>query len=177
MARHSGAERKKTLVTTATGVALPAVLAACLTGCGGHSSPDAPSSAPAPSGTPGRVEASSNGAVVTVTEAVAHLNHSGDGTLTMTVSNSGTVTDHLDMVGVPGGSRGILGGGRNPKGNGAMNTAGIQILPDGTTTFGSAGGPVVTLHHVKNVTGRHTLPLILQFGVAGLVRLQARVTG
>ncbi|WP_329459320.1 hypothetical protein [Streptomyces sp. NBC_01497] len=176
MARNAKTARKNPLITAATALAAPAVLAACLTGCGGHSSPDASPAAPTPSGTPGQVEASSNGAVVSVTGAVAHLDHSGDGTLTMTVSNSGTVTDHLDMVGVPGGARGALGGGKNPKGNGAMNTAGILILPDGSTTFGSAGGPSVALRHVSGVTSGHTLPVILQFGVAGLVRLQAHVT-
>ncbi|MGQ4510897.1 hypothetical protein [Streptomyces sp. DW26H14] len=176
MARKAKTARKNPLVTAATGVVLPAALAVCLTACGGSHSSDASSPAPTPSGTPGEVEASSNGAVVSVTGAVAHLDRSGDGTLAMTVRNSGTVTDHLDMVGVPGGARGTLSGGKNPKDNGAMNPAGILILPNGSTTFGAADGPAVKLTHVKGVTSRHTLPLILQFGVAGLVRLEARVT-
>ncbi|WP_345649147.1 hypothetical protein [Streptomyces tremellae] len=175
MGRKAKTARKNPFVTAAA-VVLPAALAACLTGCGGHSPSGASSSpAPAPSGTPGRVEASSNGAAVTVTGAVAHLDAAGDGSLTMTVRNSGSVTDHLDMVGVPGGARGTLGGGRDPKADGAMDPAGILIQSDGATTFGAKGGPTVTLHHVKDVTGRRTLPLILQFGVTGLVRFEARV--
>ncbi|MCF3961862.1 hypothetical protein [Streptomyces fuscigenes] len=177
MARKAKTARKSSLATAVTGAVLPAVLAACLTGCGGGSSHDDASPAPAPSGTPGRVEASANGSVVSVTDAVAHLDASGDGTLTMTVKNSGTVADHLDMVGAPGGARGTLTGGRDPKADGAMNTAGILVQADGGTTFGAKDGPTVALHHVTGVSGRHTLPLILQFGVAGLVRLQARVTG
>ncbi|WP_051839492.1 hypothetical protein [Streptomyces sp. NRRL F-5126] len=175
MARNAKPARKTLLARAATAVVLPALLVGGLAGCSGDSSSGA-SASPSPSGTPGEVKASNNSSVVTVTGAVAHLDASGDGTLSMTVRNSGTVTDHLDMVGAPGGARGKLTGAKGTKGNGALNTAGIQILPNGSTTFGSSGGPTVAFHHVKGVTSRHTLPIILQFGVAGLVRMEAHVT-
>ncbi len=116
---------------------------------------------------------------LTIRDAVAHLDRSGDGCLSMTIRNDDGVPEHLAMVATPGGGRADLAGAESAEGSGSLSTAGI-LLEDGTTVaFRSpkgGSGPRVLLRHVRGVTAGRTLPLTLQFGVAGLVRLQARVT-
>lgn len=56
-----------------------------------------------------------------------------------------------------------------------LGTAGILLLDGTTVTFGG-DGPRVRLRHVHDVTAHHTLPVALQFGVAGLIQVQAQVT-
>jgi hypothetical protein len=162
---------------------LPAAAAVLATGCShsaatrsAPSGPSAPATAAPPSNGPtGSVHTNANGSVLDVTQVVAHLDASGDGSLSMAVRNSGSVTDHLDFVSVPGGSRGVLKGGKSA-GSGAMTSAGIQFPPGTSVTFGSGpGDPTVRLTGAHGVTGAHTLPLILQFGVSGLIRVQAQV--
>lgn len=128
--------------------------------------------APPSNGPAGQLHASANGAVLDITQAVAHLDAKGDGTLSMTVRNSGSVTDHLDFVSVPGGSRGVITGGKGD-GSGEMTSAGIQFLPGTSVTFGTGSGDPSVQLRAAHATGKHTLPLILQFGVAGLLRIQA----
>ncbi|WNM32558.1 hypothetical protein RKE30_20135 [Streptomyces sp. Li-HN-5-11] len=162
---------------------LSAALALVAAGCANsHSSHPAPS-APEPTSTststsggavPGRIHVKVADVDLTITDAVAHLDRSGDGSLSMSVRNDDDAPEHLGMVATPGGGRGVLVGGKSAEGNGSLSTAGILLLSGTTVTFGTRG-PRILLHQA-HVTSRHTLPVTLQFGVAGMVRLQARVT-
>ena len=163
---------------TAAAVATLLMLA---TACAKAPQPAPPNPAPAgpaagatPGSTPGRVSVKETGADLLITDAVARLNASGSGELTMEVHNGGGVPEHLAMIGTPDSGRATLQGGRGT--NGSPSSAGILIQPDSTVAFGSAGGPRALLAKVHGITAHHTVPLFLQFGVAGLVNLQARVT-
>ncbi|QHA09976.1 hypothetical protein GQF42_34035 [Streptomyces broussonetiae] len=152
----------------------------CPWGCAnGSSAPTSDSTRPVTSSTavPGRVYVVVTGEVdLTITDAVAHLDRSGDGSLHMTVRNDDGVHEHLGMVATPRGKRGELVGGKSAEGDGSLSTAGILVTSGTSVTFGSADGPRVLLHHVHGVSTRQILPVALQFGVAGLVRFQARVS-
>ncbi|MBY8889385.1 hypothetical protein K7472_31760 [Streptomyces sp. PTM05] len=124
--------------------------------------------------TPGRMTVQENGADLAITDAVAHLDGKGDGRLTLKVRNLDGVPEHLAMVGVPDGGRGTLVGGKH--GNGSISTAGILVENGTTLDFGAPGGPQILLNGVQGVTSAHTLPLAVQFGVAGMIHLQARVS-
>ncbi|WP_427164633.1 hypothetical protein ACQF4J_04485 [Streptomyces sp. C1-1] len=167
------APRTRTPLAASLSVAL-AVLTA---GCSDHSSTQGTAPAPASTGSavPGRIHVDVADVDMTITGAVAHLDRSGNGSLSMSVRNDDGVPEHLGMVATPDGGRGELVGGKSAEGNGSLSTAGILLLNGTTVTFGG-GGPRVLLHHVHGTTAQHTLPLALQFGVAGLVRFQARVT-
>lgn len=165
------APRTRTLLAASLSVALAVLTAGCTNG---SSSPSAASASPSGPAVPGRLHVKVADVDLTITDAVAHLDHSGDGTLSMSVRNDDGVPEHLAMVSTPDGGRGRLAGGKSAEGNGSLSTAGI-LLRDGTTVTFGAGGPRVLLHDVHGVTAKHTLPLALQFGVAGLVRFQARV--
>ncbi|MGI5427355.1 hypothetical protein [Streptomyces sp. CA-179760] len=158
-----------------------ALLVTLVAGC----APDGPAATPSdrrspgtaaarPAGASGGAQVRAEGVDLTVTRAVAHLDHAGNGTLTMTVRNDDGVPEHLGMVATPDGGRGTLRGGKTAEGDGSMDTSGILLTSGTTVTFGG-DGPRVLLHGVRGVSARHTLPVVLQFGVAGLVRLQARV--
>ena len=137
-----------------------------------------PAATPAPSSNavvPGRIHVNVADIDLTITDAVAHLDHAGDGTLSMRVRNDDGVPEHLAMLATPDGGRADLVGGKSSEGNGSLSTAGILLL-SGTTVAFPGDGPSVLLHHVRGVTARDTLPLSLQLGVAGLVHLQVRVS-
>ncbi|WP_329272524.1 hypothetical protein [Streptomyces pseudovenezuelae] len=162
--------------TTLAGT-ISALLVILTAGCA-HDSPTAAPSTPgsaAATSTPGEATAQARGVDLTVTHAVAHLDRSDDGTLTMTVRNDDGVPEHLGMVATPDRGRGTLVGGKSAKGNGMLDTAGILLLDGSSVTF-DGDGPHVLLHHVHGITAQHTLPVVLQFGVAGLVRVRAQVT-
>ncbi|MES4891302.1 hypothetical protein [Streptomyces sp. NPDC096012] len=125
---------------------------------------------------PGRTHVDVADVDLTITEAVAHLDHSGDGSLSMEVRNDNGVPEHLGMVATPDGGRGVLVGGKSAEGDGSLSTAGTLLMSGSTVTFGGKGDPRVLLHGVHGVTAAHTLSVALQFGVAGLVRFQARVS-
>ncbi|MFC8513985.1 hypothetical protein [Streptomyces sp. NPDC057257] len=166
---------------TALAATLSAALTVLATGCGSTGHHTSPDSGTTSAGTPGvtssvgRLSVRTADVDLTITGVVAHLDHSGDGSLTMSIRNNGAVPEHLGMVATPDMGRGVLEGGKSAEGNGALSTAGILLL-SGTTVAFRGDGPRVELHHVRGVTAQHTLPLSLQFGVAGLVRLQARVS-
>ena len=163
-----------------------AALLALLSGCGtSRSAAPAASSAaaaptvsapgPDPARSPGRATVHEQGGVdLRITGATARLTDAGNGTVTMRVANAEGVPEHLDMVATPDGGRAALAGGRAT--DGSMTGAGILIQPGTTVAFGSPSGPTATLHRARGVTSGHLLPLILEFGVAGLVRVDARVT-
>ncbi|WP_328935006.1 MULTISPECIES: hypothetical protein [unclassified Streptomyces] len=165
---------------TALAAALSAALIVLASGCGSaghHSSPGSGTSrAATPSVTSalGRLSVHTADIDLTITSAVVHLDRSGDGTLSMSVRNGGAVPEHLGMVATPDEGRGVLVGRRSAEGNGSLSTAGILLL-SGTTVAFHGKRPRVELHHVRGITAGHTLPVSLQFAVAGLVRLQVRV--
>ncbi|MER7838755.1 hypothetical protein ABTY98_23480 [Streptomyces sp. NPDC096040] len=155
---------------------LSVALAVLAAGCAGSpSSPHADASAAVSTGSPGHVHVGVGDVDMTITDAVAHLDRSGDGSLSMEVRNDDGVPEHLGMVATPDGGRGELIGGKSAKGDGSLSTAGILLLSGTTVSFGDKGDPRVLLHGVHGVTAAHTLAVVLQFGVAGLVRFQARV--
>ncbi|MFD1659500.1 hypothetical protein ACFSL4_15130 [Streptomyces caeni] len=164
----------RTLLAASLSVALAVLASGCANSPDSHRA--TPASAPTGGpGIPGRAHVDVADVDLTITDAVAHLDRAGDGSLSMSVRNEDGVPEHLGMVATPDGGRGVLAGGRSAEGNGSLSTAGILLLSGTTVTFGGSG-PRVLLHHVRGVTAGHTLPVALQFGVAGLVRLQARVT-
>ncbi|MGC9539041.1 hypothetical protein [Streptomyces sp. UG1] len=163
-------QRTRAVLAAASAAALIALTAGCTNADSATSAPETADRSTAP----GRAEVRAPGVDLTVTHAVAHLNHAGNGTLTMEVRNDDGVPEHLGMVATPGGGRGTLVGGRPAGGNGALSVAGILLQTGTTVTFGGSG-PGVLLRHVQGITAHHTLPISLQFGVAGLVRLQAQV--
>ena len=109
-----------------------------------------------------------------ITGAAAHIDSAGSGKLSMRVDNAGSVPEHIDMIATPDGGRAVLRGGQGV--NGSMTSAGILVQPGSTVDFGGKAGPTAALHGVRGVTPQYTLRLTLQFGVAGLVRVDARVT-
>ncbi|MFF7980170.1 hypothetical protein ACFZDK_13720 [Streptomyces sp. NPDC007901] len=167
--------RRHILLAVPLSVALAVLTAGCASS---PSSSRTGASASASSGdpaVPGRIHVEVADIDLTIADAVAHLDHSGDGSLSMEVRNDDDVPEHLGMVATPGGGRGVLVGGKSAEGDGSLSTAGILLMSDTTVTFGGKGDPYVLLHRVHGVTAAHTLPVALQFGVAGLVRFQARV--
>lgn len=159
--------------------AAPIALAALTAACSSHSAAHHTATGrPANGGTasstrPGRAEVHAEGIDLSITRATAHLDASGDGTLTMTVHNAGAAPEHLDMVATPGGGRGTIQGGTGAS-SGSLTSAGILFRPGSTVTFGGSG-PTVRLTTVHGVTASRTVPLALEFGVAGLVHLDAVV--
>lgn len=156
-------------------VTASALLAVLTTACSQSSARPDPEPSSATPDTPGQVSVKVADIDLTITRAIAHLDASGNGTLTMTVRNNSGVPEHLDMVGTPDAGRGAIAGG-NGKDSGSLDGAGILLRSGSTVTFGGGDGPTVRLTGVKGVTAAHTLPLALQFGVARLVRLSAIVS-
>ena len=91
----------------------------------------------------------------------------------MTLHNGGDAPEHLAMVATPGGGRGTLQGSPTP-GDGELDTAGILIRPGTTVAFGGSG-PQIRFTGIQQGTPSHTMPLALEFGIAGLIHLQAIV--
>jgi copper(I)-binding protein len=137
-----------------------------------------PTPAPAtasPPTTPGRLSVTAPGIDLAITDAVAHLGGAGNGDLTMTIRNNSDVPEHLAMVATPDGGRGTLQS--DATANGSLSTAGILLMPHTTVAFGGHGGPRVVLPKVQLAGGQRVVTLTMQFGVAGLVHLVARVAG
>ncbi|WP_269858223.1 hypothetical protein [Streptomyces sp. RPT161] len=160
---------------TASAAVATAALLALATACsGGQTQPSGPVTPSDTATTPGELNIQVPGTNLAVHNAVAHIGPSGTGQLTMTIRNGGSVAEHLAMVATPNGGRATLQG--NSTGNGSLSTSGILLNPGTTVTFGGQGGPSVQLPKVNGATANGTLPLTLQFGVAGLVHMSARVT-
>jgi hypothetical protein len=155
-----------------TAVALSA-LAALAAACSSHATRTSTPTATPPA-TPGEVHVQAQDIELDITHAVAHLDASGNGTLTMTVHNGSGVPEHLDMVATRDGGRGQLAGAADTSGSGSMTDAGILLRPGATVVFGPHG-PTVRLTHAPASPDR-TLPLMLQFGVARLVHLTAVIS-
>ncbi len=166
----------RALAASAVATAFLAVLAVACSGPG-TAHPASGGSTVTTHPDPGRVRSAvvrAAGVDLTISDAVAHLDRAGTGTLTFTVRNGTGVPEHLDMIGTPDAGRGALRGAAIGV-NGSLTTAGILIQPDSTVTFGGRG-PGIRLTRVHGVTSARTLPLVLEFGVARLVHLTARVS-
>ncbi len=161
---------------TARAAVATAALLVLATACSGGQTqqPTAPTTPSDTAATPGELNIQVPGTSLAVHDAVAHIGPSGTGQLTMSIRNGGSVAEHLAMVATPNGGRATLQG--NSTGNGSLSTSGILLNPGTTVTFGSQGGPSIQLPDVNGTTSHATLPLTLQFGVAGLVHMRARVT-
>lgn len=109
---------------------------------------------------------------LTITDAAVHLGASGTARLEFTVDNKGPVTEHLGMVSVPGLGQANLVGSTGPVN--ALSTAGIMIDSDSSATFGTSA-PAVALPSTKGLTAGGTTPVLLEFGLAGLVHLTVPV--
>lgn len=156
-----------------------AVAAAALwlaSGCAKPPQAASPPPAVSPStAAPGRVTVEVPGVDLRITGALLCLEPTGDDQLSMRVDNASSVPEHLDMIAAPDSGRAVLRGGSSD--NGVMTSAGILIQPGAVVDFGADGGPRALLHRIHGVTSRGTVRLALQFGVAGLVHVDARVTG
>jgi len=152
------------------------LLVATLAACGQSARAEQPSASPlATAGTPGRATVRGPGIDMEITSAVAHVDPSGDGSLTMIVRSREPVPDHLDLAATPDSGRGELVGAAHGV-SGSMESAGILVPAGATVRFGTTG-PQIRLHRIHGVTAHGTLPVSLEFGVAGLVRLEAVVQG
>ena len=109
---------------------------------------------------------------LTIKNAAVHLGPSGTALLEFTVDNKGPVTEHLDLVSVPGIGQATLQGSAGAAN--ALSTAGVLVYSDGSATFGTRA-PSITLPSVKGLKAGGTTPVLLEFGVAGLVRLTVPV--
>jgi copper(I)-binding protein len=156
--------------TSRAAVVTVAALALATACSGGQTSPTGPATPSDTATTPGELTIQVPGTSLAVHDAVAHIS---TGRLTMSIRNGGTVPEHLAMVATPNGGRATLRG--NSTGNGSLSTSGVLLNPGTTVTFGGQNGPAVQLPDVNGAVAGGTLPLTLQFGVAGLVHLRARV--
>ncbi|MBY8880852.1 hypothetical protein [Actinacidiphila acidipaludis] len=153
--------------TAAAALLLAALATACSQPAARHADPGTPTSA----AQPGQLLVRTGDIDLSVTHATAHLDASGSGTLTLTLHNGGDAPEHLGMVATSGGARGTLSGDSG-KGDGSLSSAGILVRPGGTVTIGGHG-PQIRLTGVHAASA--TLPLALEFGIAGLVHLDAVV--
>lgn len=166
--------------TTAAALCVLAVATGCSTATSARprteiTTPVASAPANSPSADTGAGQTTAKGPTtnLVITDAAAHVDAAGNGELTMVVRNDSSVPEHLAAVTTRGGAATLVGVGDN---NGSLSPAGILLNPATTTTFGDSG-PRILLHGTAGVLRAKTLPLLLEFGVAGLVHLQARVVG
>jgi len=89
----------------------------------------------------------------------------------MTVRDDSMAPEHLAFAGTPDAGRVALeaGPGRAP-----VPAAGI-LLPHGQEVAFGTRGPRLLLEDPHGIEPGRTVPFLLEFGVAGLVRLQAQV--
>ena len=110
-----------------------------------------------------------------IKDAAVHLGASGTtALLEFTVDNQGPVAEHLDLVSVPGIGQATLQGSTGA--TNALSTDGVVIYSDSSATFGTKA-PSITLSTVKGLKAGGTTQVLLEFGVAGLVRLTVPVLG
>ena len=109
---------------------------------------------------------------LSIKDAVVELAPSGTARLDFTVDNEGPVTEHLAVVTVPGMGQATLQGSAGPAN--ALSTAGIMIDSGTSATFGTSA-PSVVLPSAKGLAPGGTSPVLLDFGIAGLVHLTVPV--
>lgn len=120
---------------------------------------------------PGRLTVRGSGVVLEITGAVADA---ATGELRMTIRNASSIPEELAMVEGPDGAQATLTGDSSD--DGSLSTAGIELDPNTTTVFGAKGGPEANLPDRSQLVGRGTVPLVLEFGVGGLVHMVANVS-
>jgi hypothetical protein len=168
--------RRTTLQRALLSAALAAAVAGLATGCGSGTVQRV-----APGVVQSSVSTSADGTDwsmrarnvdLTIKDAVVELGPSGQARLDFTVDNEGPVTEHLSVVSVPGMGQATLEGSAGPVN--ALSTAGIMIDSGSSATFG-AGTPSVVLPSGNGLKAGGTSPVLLEFGVAGLVHLTVPV--
>ncbi|WP_042390498.1 hypothetical protein [Streptacidiphilus melanogenes] len=105
-----------------------------------------------------------------ITKAAVHLGAAGGAQLQMGVTNSGPVTEHLALVAVQGQVATLDGTANNAK-----SVAGVLIASGSTASFGAANGPKVVLTNGAALKPGGTVAVMLQFGIAGMVRIDVPV--
>ena len=109
---------------------------------------------------------------LSIKDALVELGPAGTARLYFTVDNQGPVTEHLAVVSVPGLGQATLQGSAGPVN--ALSTAGIMIDSGSSATFG-AGAPSVAPPSAKGLRAGGSTPVLLEFGIAGLVHLTVPV--
>ncbi|MEZ0070556.1 hypothetical protein ABIA32_006609 [Streptacidiphilus sp. MAP12-20] len=107
-----------------------------------------------------------------ISKAAVHLGAPGGAQLELGVVNSGPVTEHLAVASVAGKVADLSGG--DPHAN-PLSTAGVLIASGTTAEFGSANGPKIVMTNGAALKPGGTVPVMLQFGVAGMIRLDVPV--
>ncbi|WP_042428856.1 hypothetical protein [Streptacidiphilus anmyonensis] len=105
-----------------------------------------------------------------IDKAAVHLGATGGAQLEMGVTNSGPVTEHLALAAVQGKVATLDGAADNAK-----SVAGVLIGSGSTASFGAANGPKVVLTNGAALKPGGTVPVMLQFGIAGMVRIDVPV--
>jgi len=157
--------------------ALAAALTAAAAGCSSSGQRQGagtafPASPASESAAPGALSVSAPGTDLVITGAT--VRPSGDGKsseLSLTVTNAGSIPEHLAAVTGPGGAHATIAQGSAPAG--VVSTAGILLSGHSTVKVGGSGDPVVTLPAAP-ATGS-TESLAVEFAVAGMVHLTAVV--
>lgn len=111
-----------------------------------------------------------------ISGAAVVLDPSGTAYVRMTVRNLGPAAEHLGMVSFDDGSQATLKGDTAPVGS--LSTAGVRLESGVATAFGapsSAKQPSIALPAGTAVKAGGTEPVMLMFGIAGLVRLDLPV--
>ncbi|RAG87103.1 hypothetical protein DN069_03035 [Streptacidiphilus pinicola] len=105
-----------------------------------------------------------------ITQAAVRLGTTGGAQLQMGVDNAGPVTEHLALAAVEGKVATLDGTANNAK-----STAGVLIASGTTASFGAADGPKIVLTNGAALKVGGTVPVMLQFGIAGMVRIDVPV--
>jgi hypothetical protein len=111
-----------------------------------------------------------------ISAATVRLSASGAAYVQLTVRNLGPVTEHLALVSTPSGGVGTLKGGNTP--SGSLSTAGVRLDSGSSTDFGAPSAttsPSIVLPPDKDLKAGATEPVMLMFGIAGLVHLDLPV--
>ncbi|WP_037602287.1 hypothetical protein [Streptacidiphilus rugosus] len=107
-----------------------------------------------------------------ITKAAVHLGASGGAQLGLAVDNAGPVTEHLALASVDGVQAKLVGG--DPKAN-PLSVAGVLIASGTTAQFGVPGAPKIVMTNGAALKPGGTVPVMLQFGVAGMIRMDVPV--
>lgn len=181
--RETAAARPVGALRAATAVVLLAALALVGTGCSAGSDAGVQRAAPGVEQT--TLRSSADGVSLSmkarnvdleISGATVRVDPSGTAYVQMNVRNLGPVAEHLGLVSLADGSQATLKGDTAPAGS--LSTAGVRLESGATTAFGapsSAAQPSITLPGGTAVKAGATEPVMLMFGIAGLVRLDLPV--
>ncbi|MFC1420039.1 hypothetical protein [Streptacidiphilus cavernicola] len=111
-----------------------------------------------------------------ISDASVLVDPSGAAYLRLTVNNQGPATEHLALVSLAGGGQAVLKGGAAL--SGSLTTAGVLLGSGSSVGFGAPSGskePSVQLPADPSRKVGGTEPVMLVFGIAGLVHLDLPV--